>query len=123
MADHDSKAPTGTRIDGARTAFAAIRHIHAMAEDYGHQVAEDYDSACTKEKWLGRQSAMLAALEAAAGPLPEYQAGLLTVFAEYIRFCETDGVPDVDVWKPDALMTDAEIAERDAEMFGEPVGA
>ncbi len=56
----------------------------------------------------------------AAGPVSPHAAGFIAACAEYLVFSEDCGLPDVDVWVPDATLTDAEIQQRRDDLWFPP---
>lgn len=83
------------RRDGARKALAALRQVPEMLLQENDSTAE----------WFARRDAAIAAILAAAGPLPPRAEGALRLLAEFHVTNEQDVSRDPDECEPEATMT------------------
>ena len=91
-------------INGAQRSVLALRAIEALAES-------DNNPDVTWAQSFESDRAAADLLIRASGVESEYMQGFMAVIAEYLRMCNTGGVPNLNVWKPVATMTPAELAD------------
>lgn len=99
--------PVDMSVHGAEAAARALQHI------------QDKESAPNPEQtapefFHEQDEAMAAALQA-AGPLSPYQDGFVRALVEFAQSSMRSGIPDLDVWKPEAAMTAREKVETRLE--------
>lgn len=97
----ETSTTNATRRQGAMAAVAAMLK---QAECAGRH--ED-----TPDAYLANKALALHAITNAAGPISPYLSGFVEAIAEALLFHETTGIPDLLVWKPEAAMTEEELAE------------
>ena len=91
---------------GAMAAIGALRNIERIQENAvsADMTMDDY--------WKYRDMAV-DAMHQASGNQDAFVTGFIGVLAEYIASVLDAGIPDLDKWKPEAAMSQAEkIAER-----------
>lgn len=97
---------------GAQAALEAMRHLSRHLQE--HKAGE------SEAEYVARDELGVELMIDAAGPVTPYAAGFIAACAQYLIFSEDVGLPDVDVWVPDAALTEAEIQLRRAEMYSPP---
>lgn len=97
--------------DGAIACFDAINIIEHMADNGAGEWSID---DCFKAQRLAISSAVIA-----AGNVSERAQGVISALAEYIYSCNSSGLPNLDKWRPEAMMTEQEIAEQMARCYVE----
>lgn len=96
-------------INGAQRSVLALKAIEAIAES-------DNNPDATWVQSFESDRAASELLIRASGVESDYMRGFMAVIAEYLRMCNTGGVPNLDVWKPAATMTPAELADYRSSM-------
>lgn len=98
---------TTPKQSGAAAALAALRLNQPLLEGNADATVAENDAAF---------DAALAALLAAAGPMPEQAEGAYRALAEILCFnAQGIGDADLDHWQPEVLLTPEEVAARRAE--------
>ncbi|MDD5177086.1 MAG: hypothetical protein PHQ05_11765 [Sterolibacterium sp.] len=64
------------------------------------------------EAWCNTQAKAIKTLDDAAGTMSPFQSGFIEAIAEYLHFINTTGTPDLFVWKPDAALSETELADE-----------
>lgn len=91
-------------ILGAQRAVLALRAIEELAA-----AAENPDT--TMEQHYASEQSAINELVNASGADNDQMKGFIAGIAEYLHMCNFNGVPNLDVWKPAASMTPAELAD------------
>ncbi len=97
---------------GAAAALQALRQLSSLLQE--HQFGE------SASEYRARDARGVQLMIEAAGPVSPHAAGFIAACAEYLVFSEDCGLPDVDVWVPDATLTDAEIQQRRDDLWIPP---
>ena len=90
--------------DGATACFDAMKIIEHIATNGAGEWSID---ECFKAQRLAISSAVIS-----AGEVSARAQGVIAAMAEYIYSCNAAGLPNLDIWRPEATMTDQEIAEN-----------
>lgn len=100
------------RRDGAKICMGLLRVIAEM--NNATSVEETME-----EHWDLRRR-VVSIMTNAFGPTDARSEGFVAALTEYVHFTFSGaGQPDVNVWKPDAVMTDEEIAADRAQRLKE----
>jgi hypothetical protein len=101
--------------NGALACIDAMKIIEQIAGSGNSDWSID---DCFKNQNIAVNAALLA-----AGDVPKRLQGLISAMAEYIYMCNSAGTPNLELWKPEAAMTDDEFRayrltyiESDAEI-------
>lgn len=93
--------------DGANAGFNAMKIIE--------HIADNGSPDWTIEDCFTAQRVAVSAALMAAGDVPDRVKGVIAAMAEYIYSTNSAGPPNLDLWKPEAVMTDQEIVENVAK--------
>lgn len=96
------------RIAGALACMEAMRKVAQLADNVapGMTCAESFRDEDTA----------IAAVLTAAEPLNAFMSGFVEAMAHYIYECNGTGMPDLEVWRPNASITNAELLHERAEI-------
>lgn len=96
------------RIAGALACMEAMRNVAQLAEHVvpGMTCAESFRDEDTA----------IAAVLTAAEPLNAFMSGFVGAMAHYVYACNSSGAPDLENWRPNTSMTDAELLHERAEI-------
>jgi hypothetical protein len=93
-------------LKGAAACMKALRSAEKIARRPYTQ-----DELFSMARYYQDFDATKAAFLKAAGPIPPHLRGFIEVMAEYVQFIMNTGEPDLDLWKPEACMSAAEVEE------------
>jgi hypothetical protein len=105
---------------GAKACMDALRVVYNLNESGKHGIR--FDKQTSMDEWWKGCEIGKAAVLLAAGRQDEYTSGFIAALADYVVFTADGSMPDLDVWKPEAIMSAEEKtnsrAEFDQETFG-----
>lgn len=99
-------------IRGANRAMSAVRAIEAIIQ------ANEYGGSKWEDTWAAEESAANLLVRYSCTDTP-FLRGFIGVLADYVSLCSGAGVPNLEVWKPDAAMTYDEIKAHRDELTAE----
>jgi len=109
---------------GAQAGMEALQAIEILGDRCGHH-PDDGEGLPMREYWNYHDAAVEKMLQA-AGIHSSYLSGFLATIAEYVILTNScGGVPNLQVWKPEAAMSaeEKEISRKKFEMDVEGVSA
>ncbi len=93
---------------GATAALQALRQLSSLLQE--HKFGE------SDSDYRARDAHLVQLMIEAAGPVSPHAAGFIAACAEYLVFSEDCGLQEIEVWVPDATLSDAEIQQRRADL-------
>lgn len=96
----------GSGHAGAIAGLEALRNIERIAERM--KTRSSNGDGLTMSEWWQIQDDAVEAMYKGVGKQSAFVNGLLATVAEYVMLAQDGGIPDLDHWKPEAIMTETE---------------